>query len=221
MSDERPPKAPEQGRSWFRVLAVLFTASCAFLGAGAATCAYHTLTPSPRSEASATVVRGTSTIVLAIRDLATLETSSYHMERVIDLRDRQSRMFGLVESEDAILLVAVGDVVAGVDLTTMRDGDVSFDPDKRVAYITLPRANVLSARLDNEQTYVHSRNTDTLAERADTLETRARQEAERSLKEGALAAGILERANKNAVRAIETLVRGLGYARVETRFREE
>jgi len=43
---------------------------------------------------------------VAVRDLARLESVAYHVERVIDVRDKQSLLFGLLKTEDAILLVA-------------------------------------------------------------------------------------------------------------------
>ena len=165
------------------------------------------------------VLHASPSVIVAIRDLARLETTAYHVERVIDLVARQRQLFGLVEAEDAILLVAAGDVVAGVDLTKMRDGDVVVDPDARTATLTLPEPEIFSARLDSERTYVHTRDTDFHARRDPHLETRARREAERSLRESALEAGILDRARTNAETAVTTLVRGLGYDRVVIRWR--
>lgn len=208
------------GKLW-RVVQTLFVAAAAALGAGLATCAYRALGPEPAKSNSVTTVRASPPLIVAIRDLATLEAATYHMERVIDLRDAQSHLFGLFESEDALLLVAAADVVAGVDLTTMRDGDVRFDWEQRTAEILLPPPVVLSARLDNDRTYVHTRATDALARRAETLETRARREAEQTLRDAAIAGGILGRARENAARTVKTLVESLGYDRVEVRFREE
>jgi hypothetical protein len=207
--------------TFWRVVQTLFVAAAAALGATFATCAYHALGPKAAKSNSVTTVRASPPIVVAIRDLATLEAATYHMERVIDLRDSQSHLFGLFESEDAVLLVAAADVVAGVDLTTMRDGDVRFDWEQRTAEILLPPPIVLSARLDNDRTYVHTRSTDTLARRAETLETRARREAEQTLRDAAITAGILGRARENAARTVKTLVESLGYDQVEVRFREE
>jgi hypothetical protein len=176
--------------------------------------------PAPAPATSVTVVKPSPNVVRAIRDLARLEGAEYHMERVVDLKEKQSRFFGLIETEDAILLVAAGDVVAGVDLAELRDGDVVVDGEKNRATITLPQPKVLSARIDNERTYVHTRRTDTLASRKESLETRARQEAERSIVEAAQQAGIIERARQNTKRTIETLVRSLGYNEVTVTFRD-
>jgi hypothetical protein len=214
-ADQRAPRLGALG------LVAIMLAAC--LGGGAVTAVYNFFfAPDPPDPPkTTTVVRSTPSVITAIRDLARLESASYHVERVIDLRDKQTSLFGLVQGEDALLLVAAGDVVAGVDLTSMRTGDITIDPEGKRASLLLPPPIVFSARLDNQRTYVHSRRTDVLAERAESLETRARQEAERTLREAALTSGILDRARSNAQRTITTLVRSLGYDQVDVRFREE
>ncbi len=161
-----------------------------------------------------TSVRSTPSVVMAVRDLARLESVEYHVERVIDVRDRQSAFFGLVNTQDAILLVAVGAVTAGVDLSLLRDGDVTVDPAHGTARVTLPPATVLSTRLDNARSWVYARTTDLLAQRHEDLESRARLEAERTLQQTAIDSGILDRARTNAERTVAALVRSLGYADV-------
>jgi hypothetical protein len=159
-------------------------------------------------------------VISAVRELSRLEGVSFHVERVVDLRDKQESMFGLVRGEDAILLVASGDVVAGVDLGGLRPGDVVVDHEKRTARLTLPPAEVFSARLDNERTQVHTRKTDFFAKRKESLETEARQAAERTLREAAEEGGIREKAQQSVERTVRTLVRSLGFERVDVSFRE-
>jgi hypothetical protein len=175
----------------------------------------------PEPPAETLVVRPGTDVVVAVRDLARLESTSYHMERVIDLTARQRRIFGLVEAEDSILLVAAADITAGVDLSEMEDGDVTIDLETRTATITLPPVRVLDSSLDNDRTYVHHRQTDLLARRRESLETEARQEAERTLERAAIQSGILDRARANASRTIEALVRSLGYRHVIVRYRDQ
>ena len=186
---------------------------------GAKRCAPPSLPVIPPMSSSVTVVRPTPNVLLAVKDLARLESASYHMERVIDLTDKQAHLFGLVESEDALLLVAVADVSAGVDLQQLTSQDLVVDADKKQVQITLPAPEVFHAELDNSKTYVHTRRTGLLARRKENLETRARQEAERSLIEAAVEAGLLTRASDNARHAVEGLARGLGYEQVEVRVR--
>jgi hypothetical protein len=169
---------------------------------------------------SATSLRATPSVVIAVRDLARLETAEYHIERIVDLRDRQSLLFGLIKTQDAILFVAVGQVTAGVDLGELTDGDVKVDQTRGTADVTLPAPQVFSTRLDNERSWVYARTTDVLAQRHEDLETRARQEAERTLEQAALDGGILERARENAESTVATFVRSLGYATVTVSSRQ-
>lgn len=173
----------------------------------------------PPMTSSVTVVRPTPDVLVAVRDLARLESASFHMERVIDLSDKQSKLWGMINTEDAILLVAVAEVTAGIDLQKLTAGDVTVDPARRTARIELPAPEVLHAALDNDKTYVHSRKTGTLADRHENLESRARKEAERTLIESALQAGLLKRAAENARRTVEALVHSLGYDKVDVSVR--
>ena len=99
---------------------------------------------------------------------------------------------GLIESEDALLLVAVANVTAGVDLQKLTADDIDVDKVSGRVRIQLPAPEILSAALDNEHTYVHTRRTGLLAQRKEDLETRARVEAERALIEAARQTWILE-----------------------------
>jgi hypothetical protein len=164
-------------------------------------------------------IEASPSIISAVRDLARLEGAEFQIERVISLKDKQSRFFGLVEPEDAILLVASGTVVAGVDLSTLSPNDVTIDPATRSVTITLPSSTVFAARLDNQRTFVFKRDTDLLAERQDSLETRARQEAEKTLASAAEEGKIVDRSNASVRRTVETLVRSLGYRVVTVTFR--
>lgn len=169
----------------------------------------------PPMSSSVSVVRPLPSVLLAVRDLARLESVSFHMERVIDLTEKQSRLFGLVETQDAILLVAVADISAGIDLARLQEGDIQADPKLGRVKIRLPNAEIFHVNLDKEHTYVHTRKTGLLARREEDLESRARAEAERALVDAAREAGILVRARENARRVVEGLVRSLGYTQVE------
>jgi hypothetical protein len=198
--------------------------ACSLLVASsAALCTQRVLNPPPpppELPSTVEVLRPTASVVTSLRDLARLESAEAHVERVVDLRDSQSVLFGLVNADDAILLVAAADVVAGVDLARLTPGSVEADPATGRARIYLPPAEVFSARLDNARTYVHTRETDVLARRSQTLETRARREAERTLQSAAIESGVLVRANRNAARTVESLVRSLGYTDVQVVVRE-
>jgi hypothetical protein len=176
--------------------------------------------PSARPEAPRERLANTDTVITAVRDLARLESVSFHMERVIDLEESQTRMFGMLNTKDAILLVAAGDVVAGIDLTKLHDGDVTIDPTGGRAQLRLPPPEILSVTLDSQHTYVHSRKTGLFARQHADLETRARQRAEDALRSAALESGILERSRRTTGQTLSTLLRSLGYERVELTYQE-
>jgi len=180
----------------------------------ARTCTVPSVPAIPPASSAVTVVKATPNVLLAVRDLARLESAQFHMERVIDLSEKQSHLFGLVESEDAILLVAVADVSAGVDLAKLAAERVKVDHEASSVTITLPKPEVFHTELDSDKTYVHTRRTGVLARRQEQLETKARREAEKALLDAAREAGIEKRAGENAKRVVEGLVRSLGFQHV-------
>jgi hypothetical protein len=175
------------------------------------------LTPPPESVVT---VRPGATLLLAVRDLARLETAEVHVEKVIDLSDQQSRLFGLVQGTDAILLVAVGNATLGVDLSKLGEGDVSMDEGGKTAHLRLPAPELLGAGLDEGATYVYTRSTSLLARRNEQLEGQARREAVEAIKKAALAPDMIKRAKAQAERELRTLVGRLGAERVEITWQE-
>lgn len=200
------------------MLAAALLIAAALIGAGVAGGVTRLLGDMGKSNSTRTEERSTASVVSAVRNLARLESAEFHMERVIDLRDKQSHLFGLVRAEDAVLLVAAANVVAGVDLSRMGDDAVVVNEETHTAIITLPAPQILSAALDNKHTFVHTRTTDLLATRDATLESRARVEAEKELRQAAIDAGILDRARRNAGDTVRTLVKALGFQRVQIRW---
>jgi Protein of unknown function (DUF4230) len=154
--------------------------------------------------------RTSATVVVAVRDLARLETTELHIEKVIDLTDNQSRFFGLIEGSDAILLVAAGDVTIGVDLGKVLDEDITFDPKTRAATIRVPAPEIFSTRLDESKTYVYARTTSLVAKRNEHLEQKARQEALAAMEKAAREGDAMERAKKQTEKELKSLGVALG-----------
>ena len=166
-----------------------------------------------------TVVRPTGTVLMSVRDLARLETNELHMEKVIDLTDKQSRLFGLLDTTDAVLLIAAGDVTIGLDLTKVGDGDFTIDRETGQARLVLPAPEILSVRLDEKNTYVYKRTTGLLAERNEQLESKARQEAVKAIEEAARDGAIMKKARKQAERQVRELLEKFGVTKVTVGWR--
>lgn len=168
----------------------------------------------PASTSKIEVHAGAS-VITAIRDMAKLEATSFHIEKVIEVNDEQQHLWGLVQAKDALLLVAVGDVTAGVDLSQLQDGDVTVDAATHTVHVRLPAPEITSSALDEKATHVYQRSTDVMAERNEQLESDARRAAEEQMRQAALAAGILDRARTSADRTLRALLRSLGWEQVE------
>ena len=171
-------------------------------------------TPPPAST-SVVTVHSTPNVLIAVRELARLETAEVHVEKVIDLTDTQSHMFGLVQATDAILLVAVGQATLGVDLAKLSETDVSMDPTSKTARLRLPAPEVFQAGLDENATYVYTRTTSLLAKRNEQLEGNARREAVAAIRKAADTEEMKAKAKAQAEKQITSLVRQLGAERVE------
>lgn len=155
-------------------------------------------------------VKSTATVVRDLQDVAKLETLSMHVEKVVDVADHQKVLFGAVESEDHVLFVATGEAVLGVDLSKLRDEDVTYDVHTRKATVRLPPIETFHARLDEEHSYVHSRKTGVLATRNEALEGEARKQAIAAFEQAAGDGAMRERAKDQAERALKALSHSLG-----------
>ncbi len=156
-----------------------------------------------------TLIASPQTIVHEVQTLARLETASYTIEKVIAAESGEGPLGFLFR--DKLLLVAQGQVIAGVDLTRVTVNDVQVVGT--TVYITLPASEIFVATLDNENTYVYDRQTALFGQQVD-LETLARQEAERVILQAALEDGILDMAQKNAELYVGSLIRALGFEEV-------
>lgn len=114
---------------------------------------------------------------------------------------------------EKVLLVAVGEVEAGVDLDELGPEDVRVTGD--TVYIDLPAARILDSSLDEDKTRVYDRDRGVLKFRGnDGLIEEARREAEHRMVEAARDNDILTKAQDNAEASISTLVTSLGYDEV-------
>jgi hypothetical protein len=218
MSEDRTPPPPDSERRMGPILVTGFAVAVVALVLALGVALVVKSAPPPAGPV--TEVAPTPSIIVALRDLSRLESLEVSVEKVIDLKTKEPRLFGLVETQDALLLIAVGEATLGVDLGEVRDEDVIVDWPRRSAQIRLPAARVLSTRLDNQKTYVHKRDTDLLARRNETLETEARRLAEQAIRDAGERPDVLAKAGRGASRTVEALVRSLGFTTVEVRIRE-
>jgi hypothetical protein len=157
-----------------------------------------------------TIIADPLTIIRQVRGLSRLETASYTIEKVITAQSGQGAfafLFG-----DRLILVARGQVIAGVDLGQVGEGDVLVTDDGAVV-VRLPLAEILVVTLDNQKSYVVDRDTGLIGMNP-ALETDARRRAEEEILNAALEDGILETAQRNAETYVRQLIMALGFREV-------
>jgi hypothetical protein len=157
-----------------------------------------------------TILPDPVTIIRQVRGLSRLEAASYTIEKVITAESGQGAfafLFG-----DRLILVARGQVIAGVDLAKMGE-DAIVVADEGTVVVTLPPAEVLVTKLDNQKSYVIDRDTGLIGMNP-ALESEARQVAEEEILSAALEDGILEMAQRNAEASVRQLILALGFREV-------
>jgi Protein of unknown function (DUF4230) len=152
------------------------------------------------------------TVVDRIQQLQRLETVVYTMDKIVS-GAKENPIFPDFLAGDRLLLLVHGEVVAGIDFSILKPGDVKVE-GKQI-HLHLPATQVFSTRLDSAKTRVYSRQTGLLVPTDPNLESQVRQEAERQLTEAALADGILRTAQQNANSTITSLLQGLGFEKID------
>ena len=152
------------------------------------------------------------TVVDHIQRLQRLETVVYTMDKLV-IGAKESPIFPDFLAGDRLLMMVHGEVVAGIDFSNLKLGDVRVE-GKQI-HLHLPASQVFRTRIDSAKTRVYSRQTGLLVPTDPNLETQVRQEAERQLQEAALADGILRTAQQNAASTIHSLLQGLGFEKID------
>ena len=163
--------------------------------------------PTPKTTTSPVVVEG-------IQKLDRLATARWTESAVITKESGGNALGRLLRGE-RVLLVAVGEVEAGVDLASLGQDDVRLDGKK--VTIRLPEPEVLSSSLDEEKTSVYDRCQGilTLLRADETVLEEARRDAEQEITTTARENGILDYAKKNAEESIRAFAESLGFEEVE------
>ncbi len=160
------------------------------------------------------VVVDQPTVVRQVRALQRIETVSYSLDKILS-GERENPIFPQFLAGDRLLLVAHGEVIAGVDLSKLRPTDVEVHGQS--VSIRLPAAEILTASLDNAKTRVYSRDTGLFSTPDPNLEGEVREEAVRQLRTAALDDGILKTAAANADQTLDHLLASLGFSHIDIR----
>ena len=152
------------------------------------------------------------TVVDRIQRLQRLETVVYTMDKLVT-GAKENPVFPDFLAGDRLLMLVHGEVVAGIDFSDLKPGDVRVS-GKQI-HLHIPAPQIFRTRIDSAKTRVYSRQTGLLVSTDPNLETQVRQEAERQLQEAAMADGILRNAQQNAISTISSLLQGLGFEKID------
>ena len=152
-------------------------------------------------------------VVQGIQRLNELATVKYTTQ-VIVTEEQNTRILQQPLPEfltgEKVLLLAVGEVQAGIDLEELGQRDVQVE-GQRVT-IDLPQASILDSSLDEDKTKLYDRDRGLLRIRGnDALLEEARRDAEDRMVEAARQNGIVEQAQNNAEESLRAFVTSLGY----------
>jgi hypothetical protein len=152
-------------------------------------------------------------VVEGVQDLNRLATVRW-TESVIITRESGGTRLDRLLSGERVLLVAAGNVEAGVDLADLARDDVRVKGE--MVTIRLPEPEILSVSLDEDETRVYDRDFGLLNIRPDDdLVEEARDVAVDRIEEAARDEDILNQAEHNAENGIRAFVTSLGFEEVE------
>lgn len=151
-------------------------------------------------------------VVEGVQDLNQLATVRWK-ESVIVTRESGGTELERILVGEKVLLIAAGDVEAGVNLEDLGRDDVRVEGD--TVTIRLPEPEILSVSLDEDATRVYDRDFGILNVRPDDdLAEEARAAAVGEIEQAARENDILETAQKNAENGIRAFVTSLGFDEV-------
>ncbi len=157
---------------------------------------------------STTIDGSAPAVVDRIRKLSRLESVVYSLDKVVS-GSRENSLIPDFLVGDKLLMIAHGEVIAGVDMGQLKASDVVVKGDS--VRLRLPDPQVLTTRVDNGKTRVYSRSTGLLVSADPDLESKVREAAEEQMTQAAVADGILDKARVNARASVSGLLYGLGF----------
>ena len=144
-------------------------------------------------------------ILSEVEAMGKLELVKYNFKEITELTELSEEFLKIFKlgPDSKIALISMGEAVGCLDLSVMEEEDVSVQGDS--VYIQLPGPELCYYKLDMEQTEIYSLQTNPLKDEGAFIQ-RAYRQAEREIKEAALASGILDQTTANAVLILKPLL---------------
>ena len=150
-------------------------------------------------------------VVQNIEELGRLEVIRYNIRDIIEYEKLRT---WLPNSKTA--LIAVGEVVACVDLTKIQEGDVIINGDS--VSLVLPLPEICHFKVDHSRSRVYDVQYGFFD--SHKLVDEAYREAERQIYDQALKMGIADESRKSAVKTLTPLLKMLGFNKINITFKQ-
>ncbi|MDD4937619.1 MAG: DUF4230 domain-containing protein [Candidatus Shapirobacteria bacterium] len=164
----------------------------------------------PKSEKVDTVVN-TPLIIEEIQELGRLETFSINLQQTFQTERNQDLLWGVFGEK--VTFIAYGQIVAGIDLSKITSEDISID-GKNIK-INLPSTEIFYVMVDENQSFIASRQVGFLTSADPQLESQIRRKAQEYFKGQAQNLDILGLAQINAKLCLKKFFRDLGFEEIE------
>lgn len=175
---------------------------------------------------SETVDRSQPTLLQALEDLSEYRAAVGQFQVIVDVEEDTGLLPSVISGERTVFL-AGGNVAASVDFSGLDEDAVTISDDGTSVRITLPRARLSDPVVEPERSYVVNRERGLLDRLGSALSDNPTSErdlyllAGDKLADAAAEAGLVERAEENTERMLETLLRSLGFEEITVVFSEE
>jgi hypothetical protein len=160
------------------------------------------------------------TVVTGVQHIGKLETVSDTFQQIIQY-EADGNWFTKIFNDPKKLFVVYGNVVAGVDLSTITKNDVTIqkkDSTHTTATLTLPAPQIFSATLDHTKTKIYDISGGILAPFNQGMDPNTENQvmagAQGSLRSAACQAHILQQASDSAQTQLTSFLTTLGFSSV-------
>lgn len=150
------------------------------------------------------------------KELGYLTTVQYTLQTVVEV-EREKVIIGPISSKDKVLLLAVGNVQAGIDVSHLSENNVTINGTS--ARLTLPRAQITSVELLPNETKIYDSNRGWFQSDYAGIEVEALNEARRQLEGWAInRVDIYDQAETLARLQLTDFLRQLGFEEIDITF---
>jgi hypothetical protein len=164
--------------------------------------------------ATETTDRSQPAILQSVRDLSQYHAAEGDFQVIVDLEHDVAWVPDVIAGSHT-LFVARGSVSAYIDLSTLPDEALTVDNEKKTVEVRLPEPKLGKPNLDQEHTYVYSRDRGVFDSVQGLFQAEDQRElyvlAEKKIGDAAKDAGLTKRAERNLRQMLNGMFTSLGY----------